>query len=506
MLRGYTGRSIAKYVRRVSLPRVNDLDASFVGRHKRQQRISAIALVALLILATISTAFGTSAASGNPNATVTLSADATALPANITGTVLTATPSAPLTSGYYIMIVDSAGTILRACSPSDTACRQSVGISPGSSQTYTALITQGTSSAAVASPLARSEPVTITRATWTVTLSTPDNTLTPSTSYAPVFADLDSPVTTGYGVSLMSSTGQLLNYCAGSCYANVAIPESGAITIWAFVTKGPPTNGELPRDIAAKGRPLTITTLDGLALLASDAVAQAEASLLTRYGGQLAACAALGEATRTYALRSSVPDATLVCTTSGIRAALEFIARSQGIAKTVMAVETLAGANYDDESLNPFPDCHFLDANGYCLDEGSPSASPPAPEPGTGAGGIRPPPNCLDDAQKAQILLGMPEQYHHAATRYGAWAKEFQEIVNNYGLTVEATARDWNVIYVQHRGPHPAEYHQWVLDNMRLAAQLAGNDKDVFFQLFKEFVIDEIIADPTITRFGYWHC
>lgn len=100
----------------------------------------------------------------------------------------------------------------------------------------------------------------------------------------------------------------------------------------------------------------------------------------------------------------------------------------------------------------------------------------------------------------------MPEQFHHAATRYGAWAERFNEVVERYGLTVEDAAQEWNVVFVQHRGPHPAEYHQWVLDNMRLAEKIAGDDKEKFVRLFKEYVVQPIIADPTISRFGYWHC
>ncbi len=57
-----------------------------------------------------------------------------------------------------------------------------------------------------------------------------------------------------------------------------------------------------------------------------------------------------------------------------------------------------------------------------------------------------------------------------------------------------------------HLGPHPAEYHQWVLDNMRVIDGIANGDVATFKALFRERVLEVVEADPTIVRVGYWKC
>jgi len=100
----------------------------------------------------------------------------------------------------------------------------------------------------------------------------------------------------------------------------------------------------------------------------------------------------------------------------------------------------------------------------------------------------------------------MPINYHHVATWYGAWAETFDDIVSGYGLSLEDAVRTWNVIAVPHRGPHPAEYHRWVQANLELANDVADGDVGAFKALFKQWVVDRVEADPTITRLAYWKC
>ena len=57
-----------------------------------------------------------------------------------------------------------------------------------------------------------------------------------------------------------------------------------------------------------------------------------------------------------------------------------------------------------------------------------------------------------------------------------------------------------------HRGPHPKEYHQWVLDNMEYIDEVAQGDATTFKALFKQWVTDVVENDPTIVRVAYWKC
>lgn len=256
----------------------------------------------------------------------------------------------------------------------------------------------------------------------------------------------------------------------------------------------------------ASAGPVSMTRLSDSELLSSDAVAALKSALLARYGSTTAACVALGEQARSHAARSSVPDVTLVCMSQGLDRALLFLADLVGVGNAIDAVETLVAAVTEPESSSPHPDCDHVGLDGSCLDEGSPEAEAPAPQPDPGGAGVAPPSNCMGRATAQTLIDSMPVQYHHLATQYGTWAADFNDVLARYGLTVEDLGRDWNVIAVPHRGPHPAEYHRWVMQNLVLADQIADGDPSLLKMLFRTWVADRVEADPTITRLAYWKC
>lgn len=446
------------------------------------------------------------AAHAEPSWTVSLTAEATSLPASSSSTKLTAQPSAALTYGYYTVIIDANRTVKASCPYSSYSCVATVSLDPGTSNTYTALIVYGTDSTAIDRPISTSTAVKVFRGTWSLSLSTPDTTLSSSEKYAQVFASTTPFLAPGYGISIFDQTGTLLRYCTSDCSSYATVPSSGLASVWAFVTKGQPASGSRPSVFVTSAGPLSITNLDESALLQSSEVGALQTSLIARYGTELAACVAIGEAARTHAARSSVPDVTLVCMNKGLAEGLKFLSRILGLNNTIQAIETLVAANTDPEPANPQPDCDFIGFDGTCLDEGSPSTSAPTPEPDPMSGGIRPPPNCMDNDARHTLIEVMPEQLHHVATRFGQWADRFNMYVSKYGLDVADNAGEWNVIMVPHRGPHPAEYHQWVLSNLEAATRVAGDDKALFLSLYREWVVNVVTGDPTITRLSYWKC
>ena len=95
-----------------------------------------------------------------------------------------------------------------------------------------------------------------------------------------------------------------------------------------------------------------------------------------------------------------------------------------------------------------------------------------------------------------------PEQWHHFATNKSKkWTKKMEGVVEKYGLSLDG---DWNKRRVHHQGRHPDDYHKWVLDNMRDAAELAGDDVDLFQQMFEENIINEVLANPDLLRKIGW--
>lgn len=286
--------------------------------------------------------------------------------------------------------------------------------------------------------------------------------------------------------------------------------QAGTFEVFrAYVTQGmaPP---ERPTSPLETSHAVVVSAIPEDELLDSDLVMSLVASVGAKYA-QEEACMRLGEAVRTNALHSSVPDATLVCNASGMQKALQLVANTAGAMGVVAAVQSLADTDSGPQPPSYQPDCDHIGTDGACLDQGSPAAEPaPEPEPGGGAigggGGIPPRDNCLDEESRTLLEDSMPDQYHHMATQYGTWGEAFQAIADRYGLSVSDSARSWNVHRMAHRGPHPAEYHQWVLDNMELADETANGDVTAFRALFDQWVTQTVLDDPTIVRVAYWKC
>jgi hypothetical protein len=218
------------------------------------------------------------------------------------------------------------------------------------------------------------------------------------------------------------------------------------------------------------------------------------------------ACAALGEAVRPRVEQVSVPDMVLVCMAQGIAPGLNFALRSWPSTGPSPLVTALVETADGDPITILEPECNHLALDGRCLDEEGPETEP---EPEPAGSGVRPPPNCLDGAARQQLIDSMDVEVHHMATHYGEIGKTFQQIADKYQLDVKTGA--WNMHAIPHAGPHPWNYHNWVLQRMRaadLVAQAFPEDEqaDVFLAEFERNVVDVVKEDPTVVRAAYWKC
>lgn len=70
---------------------------------------------------------------------------------------------------------------------------------------------------------------------------------------------------------------------------------------------------------------------------------------------------------------------------------------------------------------------------------------------------------------------------------------------------------------MQHRGPHPPGYHDWVHRSLfeidravrRKIANGILSEADApqrVIQLFTQWVIDPVMADPVSMRYDWWRC
>ena len=407
----------------------------------------------------------------------------TTIPASQDRAYLTIHTNDYLAWPYVIAIFNEHGDIAHTCTQG-TSCRGVVHLLPGQTRT----ISGGVISRLLPPPTEGPAGATFHRMSWT--LGT--RTLSSNTRAFVASDRVDSP----YKIVVAEwPSGAQVKGCDATDSCSVRSTYSLQTYTAKIVNRD---NGH----VAATAGPLTVSALSDDDLLNSPQV-DAWSNQLVLTTADLGACLALGEKSRTHSMRSSVPDSTLVCMSKGAKAAVNFIGKLGGSRE---AVDTLIGAIEDPFPADPQPDCDQLAHDGTCLDEGSPNENEPAPEPDPGGAGIAPPPNCMDD-DTAQVLIdSMPTQYHHLASYFNKWREAFEVVTSRYGLSLEDTARAWNVVQIPHRGPHPVEYHRWVLQNMYLADQVADGDAIRFKQLFQEWVADRVIADPTLTRLAYWKC
>ncbi|EAK8229305.1 hypothetical protein E7O39_09510, partial [Campylobacter jejuni] len=77
-----------------------------------------------------------------------------------------------------------------------------------------------------------------------------------------------------------------------------------------------------------------------------------------------------------------------------------------------------------------------------------------------------------------------PIQTHHIATdKNKKFTKEFRKITKKYNMELD---EDWNKVKMPHRGRHPNEYHEYILEKMKKIDKIARGDKDKFIKEFEK--------------------
>ena len=103
---------------------------------------------------------------------------------------------------------------------------------------------------------------------------------------------------------------------------------------------------------------------------------------------------------------------------------------------------------------------------------------------------------------KTEPAAKLPLQEHHFATNKNLkYAPEMARIADRYSLELDHI---WNKELLPHRGRHPNEYHEFVLEGMRRAAKEAGPNKSKFLELFEKYVKEPVRKNPQMLRKDYW--
>ena len=111
-----------------------------------------------------------------------------------------------------------------------------------------------------------------------------------------------------------------------------------------------------------------------------------------------------------------------------------------------------------------------------------------------------------DNIDNSSILLdsspSKPIQTHHYATdKNKTYTQQFSSIAQRYGLNLDG---EWNKDALPHSGRHSNEYHEFVLDSMLQADEIANGDVDVFLEMYKAMVKDIVKDNPEMLYKNYW--
>ncbi|MCR8713029.1 AHH domain-containing protein, partial [Campylobacter sp. W0066.1] len=94
-----------------------------------------------------------------------------------------------------------------------------------------------------------------------------------------------------------------------------------------------------------------------------------------------------------------------------------------------------------------------------------------------------------------------PIQTHHIATdKNKKFTKEFRKITKKYNLELDG---DWNKVKMPHRGRHPNEYHEYILEKMSKIDKIARGDKNKFLKEFEKLK-EEIKNNPALLNKEYY--
>ncbi|EGQ7235151.1 hypothetical protein I6C54_001900 [Campylobacter coli] len=95
----------------------------------------------------------------------------------------------------------------------------------------------------------------------------------------------------------------------------------------------------------------------------------------------------------------------------------------------------------------------------------------------------------------------LPIQTHHIATdKSKRFTKEFRKITKKYNMELD---EDWNKVKMPHRGRHPNEYHEYILEKMSKIDKITRGDKNKFLKEFEKLK-EEIKNNPAILRKEYY--
>lgn len=95
----------------------------------------------------------------------------------------------------------------------------------------------------------------------------------------------------------------------------------------------------------------------------------------------------------------------------------------------------------------------------------------------------------------------LPNQIHHVATdKSKKFTPEFKKITDKYNLNLDD---DWNKVELPHKGRHPNNYHDFILDSTKTLDKAANGATDMFLKGFNK-IKEQVKNTPEMLRKAFW--
>jgi len=103
---------------------------------------------------------------------------------------------------------------------------------------------------------------------------------------------------------------------------------------------------------------------------------------------------------------------------------------------------------------------------------------------------------------KPNPVMPKPNQNHHFATdKNKKYTPAMKEITDKYDLDLKD---DWNKANLPHQGRHPNEYHNFVIEQMKIIDNMPNMNQGLFIEQFKINIRQPIINNPNMLYKDYW--
>lgn len=93
------------------------------------------------------------------------------------------------------------------------------------------------------------------------------------------------------------------------------------------------------------------------------------------------------------------------------------------------------------------------------------------------------------------------QEHHFVSPINKTYTKEFRKITDKYNLNLDDK---WNKESMQHVGRHAHEYHDWILNRLKMIDKMSNGNVDLFLKNFEIYIKEPVRNNPPMLYSDFW--